>query len=160
MAAKGKSKDNERDEARRFLAQNRKARFKYEVLDSVEAGLVLLGTEVKALRTNGSISIEEAFARADGGEIWLVGAHISEYSHGNVQNHEPTRKRKLLLHRREVRRLQGRTAEKGLTLVPLEVYFGARGFVKLKLGVCKGRKVHDKREQIRSKDDRRAGREA
>lgn len=159
MAGKAQGKTKERDDARRYLAQNRKGRFKYEVLDTVEAGLVLVGTEVKALR-QGSMSIDEAFGRVFGDEIWLVGAHIPEYSHGNLQNHETTRKRKLLLHKREVRRLKGRTQEKGLTLVPLEVYFGKRGFVKVTLGLCKGRKVHDKREQIRKKDDRRSASEA
>lgn len=146
----------EKKPERRSVAVNRKGRFRFEVLETVEAGMVLLGTEVKALR-QGQMSIEEAFGRVFPDGVYLVGAHIPEYSHGNAANHEPNRKRKLLLRAREVRRLQAKVAQKGLTLVPLEVYFSERGYAKVALGLCKGRKVHDKREKIRSRDDRRTG---
>jgi SsrA-binding protein len=140
------------------VAQNRKARFLYEVLETFEAGLVLRGTEVKVMR-QGKMSLDESYARVAEGEVWLVGANIPEYSHGNIQNHEPKRKRKCLLHRREVRKLQQKTQQQGLTLMPLQVYFGARGFAKVTLALCRGRKVHDKREHLKAKDARRELRE-
>jgi SsrA-binding protein len=155
MAQKAQGSDSGE---RRLVCSHRKARFHYEVLDTFEAGLALKGTEVKALR-QGKMSIEESFGRVQGDELWLVGAHVQEYSHGNVHNHEPTRKRKLLMHRREIRRLKAKVTQKGLTLVPLEVYFSARGLAKVRLGLCKGRKVHDKREKLKTRDDRRAMRE-
>ncbi len=153
--AKAAQGDKDGKGGRRLVAENRKARFQYEVLDTIEAGIVLVGTEVKSLR-QGQMSLEEAHGRVFGEDLYLVDAHIPEYSHGNVQNHAPTRKRKLLVKRREFLRLKARVAEKGLTLVPLEVYFGARGFAKVKLGVCKGRKLHDKRAKLKDRDDRRA----
>jgi SsrA-binding protein len=156
MAKAGAQQGNGRSDT--VVAQNRKARFEYEVLETFEAGLVLRGTEVKVMR-QGKMSLEESYARVDGGEVWLVGANIPEYSHGNIQNHEPKRKRKCLLHRREVRKLQQRTQQQGLTLVPLQVYFGARGFAKVTLALGRGRKTHDKREHIKTKDARRELRE-
>ena len=142
----------------RLVCDNKKARFAYEVLDTVEAGLVLRGTEVKVLR-QGKMSLDESHARVIDGEVFLVGANVAEYSHGNIRNHEPKRRRKCLLHAREIRRLQEKTNVKGLTLVPLRVYFGARGFAKVTLALCRGRKVHDKREHLKAKDARRELRE-
>ena len=141
-------------DGKRMVAVNKKARFRFEVLDEFEAGLALRGTEVKSLR-QGQASLDEAFARVQGAEIYIVGLHIPEYSQGNRQNHEPTRKRKLLLHRREIRRLQTRATWRGLTLVPMDLYFNDRGIAKVTLAICRGRKVHDKREAIRKKDERR-----
>jgi len=143
----------------KLVGENRKARFNYEILDSVEAGLVLRGTEVKSLR-QGKISLDESYARIDGGELWLLGATIPEYSHGNLQNHEPKRKRKCLLHARELRKLRERSQIKGLTLVPLRVYFGARGFAKVTIGIGKGRKVHDKRQHLKDKEAKKEIRQA
>ncbi len=145
-------------DGKRMVAVNKKARFRFEVLDEFEAGLALRGTEVKSLR-QGLASLDEAFARVQGNEIYIVGLHIPEYSQGNRQNHEPTRKRKLLLHRREIRRLQTRATWRGLTLVPMDLYFKDRGIAKVTLAICRGRKVHDKREAIRKKDERRESRD-
>ena len=141
-----------------LVAENRKARFQYEILDTFEAGLVLRGTEVKVLR-EGKISLDEAYARVDRNELWLIGANIPEYRHGNVQNHEPKRKRKCLLHRREIQKLQAKSQQQGLTLVALKVWFSTKGFAKVTIGVCKGRKTHDKRQHLRDKDARREIRE-
>lgn len=137
-----------------LVGENKKARFQYEILETVEAGLVLRGTEVKVLR-QGQISLDEAYARVDGGELWLIGASIPEYSHGNLQNHEPKRKRKCLVHKRELRKLRERSQIKGLTLVPLRVYFGGRGFAKVTIGIGRGRKLHDKRRHIEEKETKR-----
>jgi SsrA-binding protein len=142
----------------RPVADNRKARFHYEVLSTFEAGIALKGTEVKMLR-QGQITLDEAFARVLDDELWLLGANIPVYSHGNTQNHEPKRQRKLLLHRREIRRLKAESQQKGLTLVPLRVYFGDRGFAKVTVGVCRGKKTHDKRATLRERDARRELRE-
>ena len=142
-----------------LVGENRKARFQYEILERYEAGLVLQGTEVKALRT-GQLSLDEAYARFDGDELWLLGATIPEYSHGNLRNHEPKRKRKCLLHEKELRKLKAKAQIKGLTIVPLRVYFGSRGFAKVTLGVGKGRKLHDKREHLKDKEARREIRQA
>lgn len=142
-----------------LVGENRKARFQYEILDRYEAGLVLRGTEVKVLR-KGQLSLDEAYARFDGDELWLIGATIPEYSHGNLQNHEPKRKRKCLLHARELRKLKTSSQVKGQTIVPLRVYFGSRGFAKITLGVGKGRKVHDKREHLKAKEAKREMRQA
>ena len=140
-------------ESRRSIALNRRARHDYHVLDELECGIVLRGTEVKVLR-QGRCSIAEAYAEVRGGELFLVGAHIPEYAHGNVHNHAPTRERKLLVHRRELARWHKQVREKGITMVPLEVYFsGSR--VKVAIGLCRGKKLHDKREATRQRDDRR-----
>lgn len=141
-----------------LVGDNRKARFHYEILDQVEAGLVLRGTEVKVLR-QGQLSLDESYARIEGAELWLIGANIPEYSHGNLQNHEPKRRRKCLLHKRELRKLKEKSQVKGLTLVPLRVYFGSRGFAKVTIGVGKGRKLHDKRQNERDKEAKREIRE-
>lgn len=142
-----------------LVSDNKKARFQYEVLDTFEAGLVLRGTEVKVLR-QGKISLDEAYARVERGELWLIGANIPEYSHGNQQNHEPKRRRKCLVHARELKKLHGKSQIEGLTLVPLRVYFGSRGFAKVTIGVCKGRKLHDKRQHLKEKELKREIRQA
>ena len=133
---------------------NKKARFDFEILDVYEAGLSLRGTEVKALR-EGKISLDEAYGRIYGAEVFLVGAHIEVYSHASTGNHVPTRKRKLLLRRTEIRKLKAKVTQKGLTLVPLEVYFTDRGFAKLSIGLCKGKRTRDRREDLKQKEHRR-----
>lgn len=145
--------------AETLVGENKKARFHYEILERYEAGLVLQGTEVKVLR-QGQLSLDEAYARFDGDELWLLGATIPEYSHGNLRNHEPKRKRKCLLHARELRKLKAKAQIKGLTIVPLRVYFGGRGFAKITLGVGKGRKLHDKRQHLKDKEAKREIRQA
>lgn len=146
------------ESAPRIVGENRQARFHYELLDTYEVGLVLRGTEVKVLRL-GKCSLDEAYARIEGDELWLVGCNIPEYSHGNVMNHEPKRKRKCLLHQRELTKLRMATQQRGLTLVPLRIYFGGRGYAKATIAVAKGRKLHDKREHLKEKDARREMRE-
>ncbi len=136
-----------------LVGENRKARFHYEITERYECGLVLRGTEVKSLRA-GKVSLEEAYARFDGEELWLIGANIPEYSHGNVQNHEPTRRRKCLLHKSELEKLRTKALIKGMTLVPLRVYFGSKGYAKVTVGVGRGRKTHDKRQHLREKADK------
>jgi len=142
-----------------LVGDNKKARFHYEILERYEAGLVLQGTEGKVLR-QGQISLDESYARFEGDELWLLGATIPEYSHGNLQNHEPKRRRKCLLHARELAKLKAKSQIKGLTIVPLRVYFGGRGFAKVTLGVGKGRKLHDKREHLKAKEAKREMRQA
>ena len=137
----------------RTVATNRRARHEYEILETVEAGLVLRGTEVKALR-QGQVNFKDAYATVRNGEAWLLGCHISPYSHGSDANHDPERDRKLLLHRREISRLAGKVAESGLTLIPLRIYFKG-GRAKLELGLARGRKLHDKRSALRERDLRR-----
>lgn len=136
-----------------MIAENRRARHDFEILETLECGLALVGTEVKSLR-QGKASIAEAFAFVRRGELWLVGAHIPEYTFGNIHNHAPVRDRKLLLHRREFDAWDRKVREKGVTIVPLSLYFkGPR--VKLSIGLARGRKQHDKREREREKTDRR-----
>jgi len=134
--------------------RNKKATHKYEILEKVECGIVLRGTEVKSLRT-GSASLDEAFARIDGEEIWLIGFNIPPYKHGNVQNHEPTRPRKLLLHKREIRKLLPKVLQRGQTLVPLRVYFNERGLCKVTIALARGKTHGDKRESLKEKDQKR-----
>lgn len=136
------------------LATNRKAYHNYHVLETLEAGLVLMGTEVKSLRA-GHADIKESRIIVDREEAWLVGCHIQPYSHGNIANHEPLRRRKLLLHKKEIVRLMGRVQEQGLTIIPLRFYL-KNGHIKLEIGLCKGKKLHDKREDLKKKE---AGRE-
>jgi SsrA-binding protein len=152
----GKSADKK--PARRPVSINKKARYEFEVLDTFEAGLVLRGTEVKSLR-NGRISLEEAWAKVEDGEVFLVGAHVEEYAHANRMNHDPVRRRKLLLHRRQIKKLKAQATLKGLTLIPLDVFFNERGLAKLTLGVCRGKKLHDKREGEKSRAAKRDMRE-
>ena len=139
--------------AEKLIASNRKAHFNYDILETYEAGLVLRGTEVKALR-DGRADLKESYARIEGHEAWLLGCHISPYVQGNRANHDPLRPRKLLLHRAEISRLLGKIMEKGLTLVPLRLYFKG-GRVKAELGLARGRKTLDKRHVIREREERR-----
>lgn len=134
----------------KVLSDNRTAGHNYQLSDRFEAGLVLTGTEVKAAK-DGKIQLKESFAEVAGNEAWLVNAHIGQYSHGNIMNHEPTRRRKLLLHRKEIDKLLGQTREKGLTLVPTKLYL-KNGRIKLELAVGRGKKLHDKRESERERE--------
>ena len=135
------------------IASNRKAWHEYSVLDRIEAGIALVGTEVKSLRA-GRVNFLDAFVSIKDREAWLVKLHISPYDFGNRMNHDPLRRRKLLLHDYEILKLEQKVKEKGLTIVPLALYF-SRGRVKVELGLCKGKKLHDKRETIAKKDARR-----
>jgi SsrA-binding protein len=137
----------------RVITQNRKARHNYTVIDTLECGIMLVGSEVKSLRA-GTASLDEAYGRLRGGEVWLVGCDIPEYLQANRFNHNPRRIRKLLLHRREIFRFAGRAYEQGLTLVPLKMYF-KRGRAKVLMGICRGRKRHDKREAMKQAAARR-----
>src|ERR1700757_1602084 len=139
--------------AEKVVATNRKAFHNYSILETYEAGLVLRGTEVKSLRES-QVTFKDCYAAIDNGEAWLIGCHISPYHHGSDANHDPERKRKLLLHRREIGRLLGKVAERGLTLVPLRLYF-KDGRAKVELGLARGKKLYDKRAAIRERDERR-----
>jgi SsrA-binding protein len=141
---------DEREKAQRLIADNRKARHDYHILETYEAGIALLGTEVKAIR-EGRVNLRDSYARTDGGEVWMMNVHISPYSHRGYSDHAETRQRKLLMHRHEIRKLIGRTAEKGLTLVPLQMYF-KKGRVKVLVGLARGKQAHDKRETIRRRE--------
>jgi SsrA-binding protein len=138
----------------RIVSDNRKARHKYEILDSMECGIMLQGSEVKSLR-NGKCQLDEAYGRVKGGILWLVGCDIAEYPQATLWNHEPKRPRKLLIHKREFDKFVGRAKEKGLTLVPLRMYFNERGIAKVELALCKGRKLHDKRDKLKKADAQR-----
>lgn len=135
------------------VAVNRRARHEYAVEETLEAGIALTGTEIKSIRA-GRVNLAEAYARIERGEAWLIGAHIAPYEQGNRNNHEPTRTRKLLLHRDQISELVGRTQAKGFTLVPLRLYI-RNGMAKLEIGVAKGKKEHDKRRSIAERDARR-----
>ena len=137
------------------IALNRRARHEFLIEDSMEAGIVLSGTEIKSIRA-GKINLADSFARIDKGEAWLVGAHIAPWEGGNRENHEPKRDRKLLLHRGQIDQLLGKTKAKGLTLIPLKIYITARGKAKLELGLGKGKQLHDRRREIQDRDARRA----
>lgn len=156
MAKKGKKKDSAKSEPdlSKTITDNRKARHRFEVLEQVECGLVLHGSEVKSLR-EGKISLEEAYGRIRDGELWLMGCDIPEYRQATHWNHEPKRPRKLLVHKVQLRKLSAKAHEKGLTLVPLRLFFNARGIAKVQLAVCKGKKLHDKRESLRQADVKR-----
>lgn len=147
MAAKKEKSDL------KIIAKNRKARHEYEIVDTWEAGLVLLGTEVKALR-NGRCSLGDAYGEIRKGEAWICKMHIGPYEMGNRENHEPFRRRKLLLNRREIRKLVPKIEERGLTLVPMKIYF-KRGMVKIEMGLGKGKKIHDKRDSKAKQDVQR-----
>jgi SsrA-binding protein len=137
----------------RVICQNRKATHNFTVLDSLECGIALVGSEVKSLR-NGKISLEESYARVREAEVWLIGCDIPEYTEANRFNHVPKRPRKLLLHRREIKRFAGLATQKGLTLVPLKLYF-KEGRAKVLLGLCKGKQLHDKREAMKKAETQR-----
>ncbi|MGQ0555441.1 MAG: SsrA-binding protein SmpB [Nitrospiraceae bacterium] len=139
----------------KVVATNRKAYHDYFIEEKFEAGIVLKGTEVKSLRDR-RVNLQDSYADVKEGEVFLHHCHISPYSHGNMMNHDPIRTRKLLLHRKEINKLLGRTQQKGLTLIPLRIYFSERGQVKIELGLAKGKKQHDRRESIKARE---AGRE-
>ena len=142
----------------KLIAKNKKAFHDYFITEKLEAGIVLSGTEVKAVR-EGRLNLKDSYAHIKDGEAFLLNCHISPYSHGNRQNHDPTRTRKLLLHRKEIRKLIGKTREKGLTLVPLRVYL-KRGRIKVELGLARGKRLYDKRETKRLKEMDREARAA
>ena len=142
----------------KVIATNKKALHDYFILEKLECGVALLGTEVKSIR-EGRVNLKDSYALVRGGETFLLNCHISPYSHGNRQNHDPTRTRKLLLHREEIRKLIGKSQEKGLTLIPLRVYL-KRGKVKIELAVTRGKKLYDKRETERRKESERETRAA
>jgi len=152
---KGAAKAGAKDEkpAERVVAENRKARHEYEIIDTLECGIALVGSEVKSLRA-GRMSLDEAYGRVEGDEAWLLGCDIPEYEKANQLNHKPKRQRKLLLHRREIRKFAGQAFEKGLTLVPLKMYF-TNGRVKVLMGIGRGRKLHDKRQKLKEDSARR-----
>lgn len=154
--AKGDKKAPAKDAAAeiRLVSENRKARFRFEILETLECGIQLTGSEVKSLR-DGKLSLDEAYARVKDSEVWLVGADIAEYPQATLWNHVPKRPRKLLMKRDELRKFAGKAHEKGLTLVPLKVYFTGRGLAKVQLGLCKGKKLHDKRESLKKADSKR-----
>ena len=153
-AKPAKKKETSAAESQKAIAENRKARHEYQILDSIECGLVLRGSEVKSLR-NGKCSLDEAYGRLRDGELFLLGCDIPEYKQAVFWGHEPKRPRKLLMHRRELNRFVGKSKEKGLTLVPLKMYFNERGLVKCTLALCKGLQLHDKRQVMKNKEARR-----
>jgi SsrA-binding protein len=156
--ARHKPPSHKDDPKSHVIARNRQARHEYDVLDELECGIVLQGSEVKSLRA-GKVSIEEAFARVRNGELWLVGCDIAEYPQATTLNHEPKRPRKLLLHRRELRKFAEAADDRGLTLIPLSLYF-SQGRVKVKVALARGRKLHDKRDKLKKEADRREIRQA
>ena len=147
-----------REEAQKLIADNRKAHHDYHLLETFEAGVALLGTEVKAIREGGA-NLRDSFARIEAGEVWLYNVHIRAYSSRGYSDHEPTRKRKLLLHRQEIRKLIGKTVERGMTLVPTAMYL-KNGRIKVSISLAKGKKAHDKRETIKRRETDRETRAA
>ncbi len=141
------------EEHQRVIVSNRKARHEYHILDTLEAGIALRGTEVKSLR-KGNANLQDAYALVKNGEIWLLGMHISPYEQGNINNHDPVRTRKLLLQKKEIRKLLAKVQEKGLTLVPLSVYFKG-AYAKVELAIAQGKKSYDKRATLKERDARR-----
>jgi SsrA-binding protein len=167
MAAKKtktSKKDNKKDSKSapnqfHLISENRQARFRYEIMDELECGVVLIGSEVKSLR-EGKISLNESYVRVNKDELWLVGADIAEYRQAAFWGHEPRRHRKLLIHKRQFTRLAQQVQEKGLSLIPLRIFFNSRGLVKLIVGVGRGKKLHDKRETLKKAEtQRQIGRE-
>ena len=144
-----------KDKTEKVVATNRKAFFDYAIEEKLEAGIVLKGTEVKSM-CDGKVNLRDSYASVDHGEVVLHNCHISPYSHGNLMNHDPLRPRKLLLHRKEIKKLLGKTQQKGLTLVPLRIYFSPRGQAKVEIALAKGKKQYDRREATK---EREAGRE-
>jgi SsrA-binding protein len=147
--------EQRKEKSEKAVATNRKAYHDYFIEEKFEAGIMLQGTEVKSLR-DGRVNLQDSYASVKGNEVFLHHCHISPYSHGNIMNHEPLRNRKLLLHRKEINKLLGKTQQQGLTLIPLRVYFSKRGLAKVELGLAKGKKQHDRRETIKKRE---AGRE-
>lgn len=152
--AKNKAAKAEEGGQSRNISHNRKAKHRFEILEKIECGIVLVGSEVKSLR-DGNISLDEAYVRIKASEIWLIGADIAEYNQANRWNHDRKRPRKLLVHSKQLSKLTARAVEKGMTLVPLQIYFNARGIVKVSVGVCRGKKLFDKREAQKTKDVKR-----
>ena len=136
------------------IAKNRKAFHEYEILETIEAGIVLSGTEVRSLREN-NCQLTDCFALVRHGEVWLHGLHIAPYSHGNLANPDPDRKRKLLLHRKQIRYMEEKAREKGMALVPLNIYFATNGLVKMELAIARGKKLYDKRADMAKRDAKR-----
>lgn len=134
---------------------NRKAAYEFTFVSNYEAGIMLLGTEIKSIRTGGSVNLSDAYCRFKGDELYLISMFISPYRHGTYNNHEDRRERKLLLKRQELRKLQKRVKEKGLTIIPYRLYFGERGLVKIEIALGQGKKTHDKRQAIKEKDNKR-----
>jgi SsrA-binding protein len=151
-------KEHEQLPTERVLISNRKARHEYEILDAFEAGIVLKGAEVKSIRA-GNANLQDSYAYIKAGEVWLAGMHISPYEHTSFDAPDPVRERKLLLHRKEIRKLIGKTSEKGLTLIPLKVYLN-RGHAKVEIAVCRGRRSYDKRQAIAKRETDREMRRA
>lgn len=151
MANKKSKKDEE--DGLKVICRNRRAFHEYEILERLECGVVLTGTEVKSLRSGGS-SLEDAYAKVDDGEVWMIGSDIPEYSMGNRMNHKPKRPRKLLLHRQEIAKFAGGASERGFTLVPLRMYF-KQGRAKVELAIAKGKQLHDKRQAMKKADAQR-----
>lgn len=151
---KKKTKKKSADDQSQVICENRKARHKYEILQQVECGVMLIGSEVKSLR-EGNISLNEAYVRVENRELWLIGADIAEYRQASFWNHKPKRSRKLLVHRRELDKLSTKAFEKGLTLIPLRMYFNARGIVKIMVAVGRGKNLHDKRQTLKDADNKR-----
>lgn len=145
----------QKDKSEKAVVTNRKAYHDYFIEEKFEAGIMLQGTEVKSIR-EGRVNLQDSYASVKGAEVFLHHCHITPYSHGNIMNHEPLRTRKLLLHRKEINKLLGKTQQQGLTLIPLRIYFSKRGLAKVELGLAKGKKQHDRRESIKTRE---AGRE-
>ena len=153
-----KKKKTQEDPNSRVICRNRKARHEYDLLDELECGIVLKGSEVKSVRNN-KVSIDEAYARIKEGELWLMGSDIAEYPQANVMNHEPKRPRKLLLHRREIKKFAESAGQQGFTLIPTSVYL-KDGIVKVKIAIARGKKLHDKRDKLKKQTDKREMRSA
>jgi SsrA-binding protein len=147
------SASHEKKNELKVLAVNKKARFEYEVVETLECGLELAGTEVKSIKI-GQFAFADSYAMVENDELWLVALHVTPYTFGNIHNHDPLRRRKLLAHKQEIIRLQRKTNEKGLTLVPLKFYL-KRGIVKVEIATCRGKKLHDKRDAIKARDVKR-----
>ncbi len=140
----------EKTEKIKIVGTNRKAKYQYEIIEKYEAGLVLLGTEVKSLRES-IVNIQDAYGKFINNELWLVNSHISEYKYGNINNHDPLRPRKLLLNRREIKKIKTKLQEKGLTLIPIKIYF-KNSYAKVEIAIAKGKKMYDKRETIKKRE--------
>ena len=154
MAKKTAKDETKPNKGERPISENRKARHNYTVLETLECGVALVGSEVKSLR-NGKVSLDESYGRMKEGELWLVGADIPEYANATLWNHEPKRPRKLLVRSSELRKFGNKAHEKGLTLVPLKMYFNDRGFAKVLMGLCRGKQLHDKRDALKKRDMKR-----
>lgn len=152
-SAKPKASDPPRV-ATKIISENRKAKHEYEIVEALDCGIMLQGSEVKSLR-NGKVSLDEAYARVQGNEVFLIACDIAEYPQATLWNHAPKRPRKLLMHREQVRKFAARAHEKGLTLVPLRVFLSERGLIKVTIGLCRGKKLHDKRETMKKQDAKR-----